>query len=69
MSKNEPPTGGGGRLRGPQDTNYPSPPKGPPATASCHRYQPKELMGAEGAQLYMYMYQKHYPERLTWGEI
>ena len=49
--------GGGGRLRGFWDANYPCPPPPPPRglrpTVSCQRCRPEASMGAEGARCYM----------------
>ena len=42
--------GGGGRLHGSYDANYPPPPqRGLWPTDSCQRYEPKEPMSAVGA--------------------
>ena len=48
----KPKHGGGGDSAGPRMPTTPPPQRGLRPTVSCQRYEPKELMGAKGAQLY-----------------
>ena len=60
--------GGGGDCAGPRTPTTPPPPKGPPANSELSKVP---AQGADGRQRrpIVHKHQKHYPKRLTWGEI